>query len=114
VNGRRQVDRRVLLGVGRPDQRPDLLWLEYLDVARARHPVALDLRDRIQRQVVDRDGPPEHPVQEHDDVVLRLVRQRLPARPDQRRPPPLDVLRRDVLQPPRPERRQQGALIPER
>jgi hypothetical protein len=103
-----QEDRRVGLRASGADERPDLLGREDLDVAAVAHPEPIDARDRIRRQAIELDRAPEDRVHQHQQVVLRLVRElALLAGARHARTPPLDLLHGDVLEHHLAEHRQQ-------
>ena len=88
----REEDRRVLLGLGRPDEGPDLLGGEDLDGGRLAEAGLLDVGHRVVAELVDPTSAFEHAVEDREDLGLRSVADR------QGRLPRLDALGREVLE----------------
>jgi hypothetical protein len=96
-----EEDRGVLLGRSRAHESRDLVWREDLDLTRLALRRLLDIVDRVRRQAPDLTRTHEDAVQHSEGLDPRALRS------IDRPKPCLDVLGRDVLDPPRPERRQQ-------
>ena len=101
-----EEQRAVLLVVGVPHEREDLVGREHVDAARRRRRArAVDVAHRVGVELPDAARTLHEPVEDDDDLLLGAVGQRTIA-PELARPA-LDELRRDVLQAPSAERRQQ-------
>lgn len=69
MKGGGSVDRRVLLGVGRPDQGKDLLAREHAGIPPPGMRAPLDVGDGVSRRPVETARPGEDAVQDGQEMV---------------------------------------------